>query len=1050
MEGAMSEQRFSRLVALKRFLGSWYFPAAVGSVLLIALVIWIVPRRIERVVSADGALEWDPTGAPTRRAIVWGPPRAIEGLVPAGEGSVTTPFLTDHGTTLYFTYRPHASHADIYRSRLVDNQWQPGEPMTELNSGSDDIGPVITDDGRQLYFSSNRPGGHGGFDIYVADRAGAGWGKPRNLGPTVNSAADEHDPAPSPDGLSLYFASNRPAQFDLYVSRRNSLKEEWSAPEALDALNTPANESAPRVSPSGNFLYFASDRHNGRLEPANLDLYRARLVKGQFRDVEPLGPGVNTSAHETQPALSPEGFTLIFSSDRDGASGLYVSKAQEAYARTDWDTSKLQAIAGVWWQALLLTLLLTALIAAALHGRGWLVAKASAARFVAASLLLHALLILGLWGVPLARSIAEKAEEIRASEQGPQLVEETTQEHEDKRQSFEKVAELKAPDPVPLPQATLPGRAPEQIENLVPTIPLQAAKTLTPDRVMIVPPKESAAEVRLGSLDLPRRPGQPRELATAPPIPVAPAPAETTPAEKPLEERTVTQARQEAVGPMPVERIAPRDPAPPRVEKVAETIQPRGNSDVPKVEPLAALPLRSPTRTRPLPVVDPVRVDPGAAAIAETNPGEKPIPGATVTLPRASAGPSEVQAPVLPRLPGTGEKPPVAVGTVDPKMTDVPSIAPLAGRLTRAPARGNRIAPADDRGGDPGAYLLRQGDVRKEAIDSLGGSKESEAAVERGLDWLAAHQSRDGSWSLNGFQVNCKHPQCTAAASVTSDTAGTGLALLPFLAAGHTHRAGKHQQTVARALRWLVEHQRVDGSWLSQGDSKQMYGHALAAIALCEAHGMTQDVQFRGPAQKAIDFIVKAQNPGTGGWRYFPNNPGDTSVLGWQVMALKSAQLAGLSVSPQTLDGAKRWLKSVEAPAGGQFGYLNATPTPAMTAQGLLCLQLMGTKRSDPRLQAGAEYLLRNLPQRNVDTSYYWYHATQVMYHMQGKYWKAWNEKMRDLLVTTQLTKGPMAGTWDPVDAREKTGGRICSTALRLLMLEVYYRHLPLYQQLEK
>ena len=73
---------------------------------------------------------------------------------------------------------------------------------------------VVTQDGRQLYFCSNRPGGHGGFDLYVAERTGAGWGKPRNLGPKVNSPADEHDPAPSPDGLSLYFASNRNPKHD--------------------------------------------------------------------------------------------------------------------------------------------------------------------------------------------------------------------------------------------------------------------------------------------------------------------------------------------------------------------------------------------------------------------------------------------------------------------------------------------------------------------------------------------------------------------------------------------------------------------------------------------------------------------------------------------------------------------------------------------------------------------------------------------------------------------------------------------------------------------
>ena len=215
---------------------------------------------------------------------------------------------------------------------------------------------------------------------------------------------------------------------------------------------------------------------------------------------------------------------------------------------------------------------------------------------------------------------------------------------------------------------------------------------------------------------------------------------------------------------------------------------------------------------------------------------------------------------------------------------------------------------------------------------------------------------------MQGFAVNCKHPQCTAAASVASDTAGTGLALLPFLAAGYTHKSGKHQQTVARGLRWLLDHQYADGGWLAPGDTKPMYGHGMSAIALCEAYGMTRDPRLRQPAQKALDFIARAQHPVTGGWRYQPRTPGDTSVLGWQVMALKSGELAGLTVSPQAKDGL-RWLKSVEtSPNSGQFGYLSPSSTPAMTGQGLLCLQLLGTRRTDPRLLAGADYLLKHLP----------------------------------------------------------------------------------------
>jgi squalene cyclase len=156
-----------------------------------------------------------------------------------------------------------------------------------------------------------------------------------------------------------------------------------------------------------------------------------------------------------------------------------------------------------------------------------------------------------------------------------------------------------------------------------------------------------------------------------------------------------------------------------------------------------------------------------------------------------------------------------------------------------------------------GAFLLRQKVVRQRSPGLYGESKASEEAVERGLDWLAAHQSGNGSWGLHNFHVNCKHPRCGDAGTVTSDPAGTGVALLPSLGAGYTHQKGQHQKAVARALQWLVGRQGPDGTWPAPGDARPMYGHAIAAIALCEAYGMTQDPRLRGPAQKALDYIYQ-------------------------------------------------------------------------------------------------------------------------------------------------------------------------------------------------
>jgi hypothetical protein len=225
----------------------------------------------------------------------------------------------------------------------------------------------------------------------------------------------------------------------------------------------------------------------------------------------------------------------------------------------------------------------------------------------------------------------------------------------------------------------------------------------------------------------------------------------------------------------------------------------------------------------------------------------------------------------------------------------------------------------------------------------------------------------------------------------------------------------------------------------------------MASIAVCEAYGMTRDPRLRRPAEKALAYIVDAQHDASGGWRYTPNMAADTSVVGWQVMALKSGEMAGLIVPKSALDLAGKWLDSAAGTGGllGTFGYQGPGASPAMTAEGLLCRQFLGTRRNDPALLAGAKFLLERLPQAGQESSYYWYYATQVMYHMQGDYWTAWNEKLRGLLVSTQIKDGHMAGTWDVRDGWEQSGGRLYATSIRLLMLEVYYRHLPLYQRLE-
>jgi hypothetical protein len=390
---------------------------------------------------------------------------------------------------------------------------------------------------------------------------------------------------------------------------------------------------------------------------------------------------------------------------------------------------------------------------------------------------------------------------------------------------------------------------------------------------------------------------------------------------------------------------------------------------------------------------------------------------------------------------------------------------------------GSRPVVDAQTGEDPAAiYRARDPKAREEAAQSQGGSQGSELAVEIGLDFLARIQSADGHWSIDAFSAGRADMAGADEGTMQSNTAGTGLALLAFLGAGYTHKDGKHRLTVERGLNYLLAHQRENGDLFVPGAKYcWLYSHGIASIALCEAYGMTRDAEIRDPAQKAIDFIVSAQHP-DGGWRYSPRRDAqleaqwgqwssDTSVSGWQLMALKSGELSGLDVPSHVLEGVGRWLDVAQGSGYGSLYTYNprslqrhqAEPSPAMTAEGLLMRLYLGWQREDPRMAGGVKYLSENPPrfgtaERSQRDTYYWYYATQVMFQTQGKPWQDWNAQLRDMLVASQLQDGPLAGSWDPLtptpDRWGEAGGRLYVTAMHLLQLEVYYRHLPLFQTL--
>ncbi|MBN2021780.1 MAG: hypothetical protein JW809_03215 [Pirellulales bacterium] len=368
------------------------------------------------------------------------------------------------------------------------------------------------------------------------------------------------------------------------------------------------------------------------------------------------------------------------------------------------------------------------------------------------------------------------------------------------------------------------------------------------------------------------------------------------------------------------------------------------------------------------------------------------------------------------------------------------------------------------------AYRQRDPGLRARAVEIYGGTEGTERAVEMGLEFLVRCQFADGRWSLSELPAGAPAGDDPALGSMESDTAATGLALLSFFGAGYTHQSDKHRATVRRGLEWLLANQKPDGDLFTGGTNyARLYSHGIAAIALCEAYGMTRDPQLREPAQRAIRFIIEAQHPTRGGWRYEPRTESDTSVSGWQLMALKSAQMAGLAVPEETLRRVSAWLDSAQADGGTRYIYnphagdtpeqrAGRVPNLAMTAEGTLMRMYLGWSSQHAALVGAANHLKANLPQAaangaNARDAYYWYYATQVMFQMQGDYWEAWNNRLHPLLESSQAQTGPMAGSWHPArpvrDRWGHAGGRIYVTAMNLLMLEVYYRHLPLFQTLE-
>jgi hypothetical protein len=337
--------------------------------------------------------------------------------------------------------------------------------------------------------------------------------------------------------------------------------------------------------------------------------------------------------------------------------------------------------------------------------------------------------------------------------------------------------------------------------------------------------------------------------------------------------------------------------------------------------------------------------------------------------------------------------------------------------------------------------------MRQQLIQTGGGSSQSEAAVESGLKWIIQHQMPDGGWSFNLNACPSCNGQCSHGVDkgVALDRCGaTSMALLPFLGRGYTHKEGPYKKQIEAGIGFLAA-MTVKGQGKAYDKGGNMYSQGLAGIVLSESYAMTQDRRLQLPAQLSLNYIMAAQDPAGGGWRYTPKQAGDTSAVGWQLMALKSGHMAFLKVSPLTIKKAVEFLNTVQQDDGATYGYTDPGNGAGTSAVGLLCRMYLGWKKDHPALQRGVDRLAKMGPSKDL---YFDYYATQILHHVEGERWVGWNNRMRDMLVNAQAKKGHEAGSWyDGVDGGHgaHAAGRLYCTSLATMILEVYYRHLPIY-----
>jgi hypothetical protein len=662
------------------------------------------------------------------------------------------------------------------------------------------------------------------------------------------------------------------------------------------------------------------------------------------------------------------------------------------------------------------------------------------------------------------------------------------------------VLEVNPPPPTaPANTATASTAEPAAAPSVAPGDPVDVAKPSAPKPAAPAPGELIGIASRLrpnrGTASGPgeiARPPIPNSTPTAAPIPAVPGPLATDATSQPPASPTAPPASVALGDPSDIAapKIGPRtlDSSPGARDVVADPdarARARREAVSPGVSPLTLLNPNRPPLTPGRPTVIPPTLTPASSENGMGSPAQTGSPGplapATVA---ADAGGSNPASSRLPSTPAPRE----GLPDLDARRQSRPDREATLLALNERRPGGRTVAnlPGIGPTGTPGLPAIAGGTVGLTRLPTevpavyrsrldpnrfaralrSGASRESEQAVERALDWLRRHQDADGRWDGgtakykdgtvaegdDDYTAHCPAGDICFGECFywEADSAVTGLALLAYLGAGYTHLNGQYADTVGRGLGYLRSVQKADGDLRGRSQAVGMYCHAMATLALCEAYALTGDPKLRAPVEKAVDFLVKCRAKDGLAWRYAPGAPvGDTSILGWVVMVLKSAQEVGIPIQPTTKQGVLTWLSKVaDGPSNGLARYQPwEKVTPTMTAEAWVCRQFLGVGGPGASSSEAAQYLLQYGPNRGQFNLYYLYYGTLALYQHGGDAWTRWNAQVRDEILRRQRPSGHAAGSWDPDESQYGThGGRIYCTALATLSLEVYYRYLRLYE----